>query len=277
MKLIGGIIFAVFAFILVSCITWCGSRNDFVPQGHEGYRINKPFMMGEAEFINTMVGPKSTGWTWRDFVSTVDMRPETYTEKYEILSSDNLNVSFNSHIRISLKAGTVREVVEKYSAEKWYVRNVKEQSRCIVRETVAPYKAYEIKAHRSKIATDILAKLKADYKNTPIVFETVSIGNIDYPNNVNKAIEAKLAAQQLLEKKAIELEMERKQAEIRIVESKGIAEAQRIINKTLTTNYLQHEAIQTYGKLAGSPNTTFVLMPTNPNGAGMPLILNSGK
>jgi len=67
----------------------------------------------------------------------------------------------------------------------------------------------------------------------------------------------------------------KKEAEVRIVEAKGIAEAQRIINQTLTKNYLQHEAIQAYGELAGSPNTTFVIMPTSPQGAGLPLIIGN--
>ncbi|PIP12145.1 MAG: band 7 protein, partial [bacterium (Candidatus Stahlbacteria) CG23_combo_of_CG06-09_8_20_14_all_40_9] len=64
-----------------------------------------------------------------------------------------------------------------------------------------------------------------------------------------------------------------KQAEVKVVEAKGIAQAQRIINRTLTVKYLQHEAIEAYKALAGSPNTTFIIMPTSPEGAGIPLII----
>jgi hypothetical protein len=67
------------------------------------------------------------------------------------------------------------------------------------------------------------------------------------------------------------------EAEIKIIEAQGLAKAQQIINSTLTPYYLQHEAIESYTKLAGSQNTTFVILPTSPNSAGMPLILNGAK
>ena len=59
-------------------------------------------------------------------------------------------------------------------------------------------------------------------------------------------------------------------AEIRIEEAKGIAEAQRIINATLTPNYLQHEAIGAQLEMASSPNHTTVYIPVGNN--GLPLV-----
>ena len=59
-------------------------------------------------------------------------------------------------------------------------------------------------------------------------------------------------------------------AEIKIEEAKGIAQAQKIINETLTTNYLQHEAIKAQEKMAGSPNHTTVYIPVGAN--GMPVV-----
>ena len=67
----------------------------------------------------------------------------------------------------------------------------------------------------------------------------------------------------------------RKQAEIKEIEAMGLARAQKIINSTLSRNYLQHEAIAAYEKLANSKNTTFVILPTSPHSTGMPLILNT--
>ena len=51
---------------------------------------------------------------------------------------------------------------------------------------------------------------------------------------------------------------------------RGIAEAQRIINATLTPNYLQHEAIQAQEEMAASPNHTTVYIPVGTN--GLPLV-----
>ena len=66
------------------------------------------------------------------------------------------------------------------------------------------------------------------------------------------------------------IDIAKKDAEIRIEEAKGIAKAQEIINRTLTPNYLQHEAIQAQLKMASSPNHTTVYIPSGPN--GIPII-----
>ena len=99
------------------------------------------------------------------------------------------------------------------------------------------------------------------------------MGNIDYPDVVARAVEKKLAAQQLLEEKETQKQIAQKDAEIRIEEAKGIAEAQRIINSTLTENYLQHEAINAQLRMAESPNHTTVYIPVGTN--GIPLVHQS--
>jgi hypothetical protein len=45
----------------------CSCRNNFVPEGHEAYHVNKPLMFGKQTFEGTVVGPSSTGITWRLF------------------------------------------------------------------------------------------------------------------------------------------------------------------------------------------------------------------
>jgi hypothetical protein len=66
------------------------------------------------------------------------------------------------------------------------------------------------------------------------------------------------------------VEVEKQKAEIKITEAGGIAEAQRIINATLTDKYLQHEAIQAQEKMADSPNHTTIYIPSGQN--GIPLV-----
>ena len=65
-------------------------------------------------------------------------------------------------------------------------------------------------------------------------------------------------------------EIAQRDAEIRIEEAKGIAQAQKIINATLTPNYLQHEAIQAQRTMANAPNHTTVYIPVGTN--GLPLV-----
>lgn len=65
------------------------------------------------------------------------------------------------------------------------------------------------------------------------------------------------------------VQVENQKAQIRIVEAGGIAEAQKIINATLTDRYLQHEAINAQKALADSPNHTTIYIPTGQNGIPM--------
>ena len=65
------------------------------------------------------------------------------------------------------------------------------------------------------------------------------------------------------------VKVEKQKAEIKVQEAKGIAEAQKIINETLSDRYLQHEAIQAQEHMADSPNHTTIYIPTGQNGIPM--------
>lgn len=65
------------------------------------------------------------------------------------------------------------------------------------------------------------------------------------------------------------VKVEKQKAQIRIEEAKGIAEAQSIVNATLTDKYLQHEAIQAQMEMAKSPNHSTVYIPVGNNGLPM--------
>lgn len=68
------------------------------------------------------------------------------------------------------------------------------------------------------------------------------------------------------------VEVEKKKAEVRVAEAHGIAESQRIISTSLTSNYLQYLAIGAQKEMAHSPNHTQVYIPSGPN--GIPLVKN---
>ncbi len=66
------------------------------------------------------------------------------------------------------------------------------------------------------------------------------------------------------------VKVQKQKAQIKIEEAKGIAEAQRIINGTLTPLYLQHEAIEAQIANAAGNNHTVVYIPSGNN--GIPLV-----
>jgi len=220
------------------CLTLTtGCSNPSTPAGHEGYVKENPRVWGKGGFRGALKGPVNFGVSlWRNQVENVDFRPQTYAESFQILAKDELNISFRFQTIIKVKPGTIKTVVEEFAGSKFYPRYIKEP-------------------------------LRAMYlKDTPFIPVSGVVGNIDYPKVVTEAVEKKLAAKQLLDEKETQREIAKKDAEIRIEEAKGIAEAQRIINSTLTKNYLQHEAINAQLKMASSPNHTTVYIPSGANG-----------
>jgi len=248
-----------------------GCTNPHAPAGHEGYVFEDPRVFGQGGFRGAVQGPGNYGISaWRNRVVNIDVRPTTYTEEFSILVKDDLNVAFRVHAVMKVEQGQVQSVVEEFGSEHWYPRFIKEPFRTIVRQSVQEYPSRELKAERDTIARTIETELSAYLETTPFEVVRLAVGNIDYPPVVSRAVEKKLAAKQLLEEKETQREIAQRDAEIRIEEAKGIAEAQKIINTTLTPNYLQHEAIQAQRAMANAPNHTTVYIPVGPN--GLPLV-----
>ena len=270
-KILGTTLLAAAAAIVLGSSTAC--TNPSTPAGHEGYVYEDPRLVGNGGFQGVVVGPGNYGVSLRrNQVVNIDVRPATYNETFQIMTQDELNVSFDFHSVIAVRSGTVREVVETYGAAEWYTRYLQKPLRTFVRETVQPYNSTEIKAHRVDISKAVQQRLDVYLQETPFEVISVVVGNIDYPKVVADAVEKKLAAQQLLQEKETQKAIMMKDAEIRIEEARGIAEAQKIINATLTPAYLQHEAIQAQLKMADSPNHTTVYIPVGTN--GVPLVQN---
>lgn len=150
--------------------------------------------------------------------------------------------------------------------------------RTVIRNIVSQYSSEEVySSKREQVANEIEKSLGEALTQTGLQINKFLIRSIRLPDEIDKAIQLKISAQQEAEAMQYKKQKATQEAEIKIIEAEGLAKAQRIINSTLTPYYLQHEAIQAYTKLAGAQNTTFVILPTSPNSAGMPLILNAAK
>ena len=230
-----------------------------------------PRVWGKGGFQGALKGPANFGVSlWRNEIENVDFRPQTYAETFNILAKDELNISFRFQTIIKVKPGTIKSVVEEYAGSQFYPRYIKEPMRAMVRKNVQTLESRQVKEKRNEIAEAVMNELTAYLSDTPFVAISGVVGNIDYPKVVTEAVEKKLAAKQLLDEKETQREIAKKDAEIRIEEARGIAEAQKIINSTLTKNYLQHEAINAQLKMASSPNHTTVYIPSGAN--GIPLV-----
>ncbi len=147
--------------------------------------------------------------------------------------------------------------------------------RTTIRNTVSQYTVKQLYVKRSDISSKIYQDAKVELYKKYVLLDNVMLRDIKLPQNIENAVQMKIKAQQDAEAAEFKKLKAIKDAEIKVEEAKGIAKAQSIINRTLTPNYLQHEAIAAYKELVNSKNATFVIMPTSDKGTGLPLILNA--
>lgn len=258
-----------------------GCSNESTPEGHVGYIHYQPLIFGEAAYVGTQTGPTSTGVAWQLYVTNVDVRAKNYTEEFHILSRDNLTVGFECHARIAVRGAAVRTLIEEMGSgtlvpntqwPEWYDRTVRQPYRSAVRDIVHEYEAYDIQTKTQEISAAILTRLREEYADSPIEFESISIGNIAYPAEINAEIQRKLAAEQDLERMARERQIAEQEAQIVVTNARGRAAAQRIVNETLTPLYVQHEMLESFTQLSRSQRVTVIATPTSDTG-GSPVVL----
>ena len=144
--------------------------------------------------------------------------------------------------------------------------------RTAIRDIIAQYEAKDIYSEkREEAAEKIAGKLKNDLKPRGIIIEQVLLRNVALPANLAKAIQEKLQAEQEAQKYDFILAREKKEKERKIIEAEGQRDAQKIINQSLTSNYLYYLYIKDLKEREGT-----IYVPTNPS-TGMPLFRDLGR
>ena len=122
----------------------------------------------------------------------------------------------------------------------------------------AKYTATQLITKRPEVKQDVTKALAERLEKRGIVIEDVNITDLQFSKAFNEAIEAVQIANRNIERARQELETTKIEAEKKIAEAEGAAEAQRLQQQTLTSELLQKQAIEKWdGKL-----------PTTYGGAG---------
>ncbi len=272
---------AIKSLALVGAIAALGAcSNPEVPAGHEGYIFYTPLIFGQMEFRDDLRGPATTGVSWRLDTINIDMRAKSYKEDFELLTSENLTVTFEVNTRLRLRPGTVRNIVEDWGGQQWYDWNVKERLRTTVREQVTEFSALAIQLETPKVRAQIEEKLREQLeidprtgKPSPVLIESVDVGEIHFPKEVAEAIERKIATKQELERQRYVLAQTVEEANEKVLKAIGEAKQQLTISSTLDPLYVQYRAIQAYRKIAQSNNQTTIVLPNSSKGTALPLVL----
>jgi regulator of protease activity HflC (stomatin/prohibitin superfamily) len=270
--------------VLLTVLLAAGCRNVDTPAGYVGY-VTQGALIGKAHFYGLQKGPTSSGLGWLLRVNNVSVTPYTYSEEFagdnSVLSRDNLRVAFRVHILWKVRPERVQDFVEHYSTlelggkaedvvQVAYRNFLREPLRTYARDEVQRLNGLEIKDRITGVGEAITQRIRTLAADTPFETMNVVVGNIQYPAEVANAVAEKMAATQVLERKQTEIDIEQRDAQKRVVQADGIARAMAIINERLTSQYLQHEAIEAQRAMVGSPNHTTVYLPIGP--LGVPIV-----
>ncbi len=142
------------------------------------------------------------------------------------------------------------------------------EARGAIYEEVAKVDSLQLHRLRDVLQTAIQESLQsrlADKDGDALQVSRVVVRALNTDPSIEASIREAVANQKKLEAKQISVDIAKKDAEIEIERARGIAEANRIINESLTAQYLQHEinvALQSFAENEGQ----LVVMPANMQG-----------
>lgn len=221
-------------------------------------------------------------------VFVYNVKWQSFTEKVDALSADDLPVSFQTAITIRPLAQEVYLLAEEVGPN-WYREIVRPQFLSAVRSVVANYPMVVVPERSTEIGNKIEAVMAESLKGRHLDVYSVSLAEIEFSSKVLRAIEDKQAKEQEKEQKEFEVAIAKREGEIAKIRAqaegdalrmraegeadsirtraKGQSEAQDMLAKTLTPEYLRL-------KLYDSPNSKMILLPQNMN---VPMVLNPGE
>jgi len=151
------------------------------------------------------------------------------------------------------------------------------EARSAIYEQVSEIDSLQLHKQREVLQNAVLAELQERLeKSDPgdIIITRVVVRALNTDPSIEAAIREAVEAEKRLEAKQVQVEIAKKDAEIEIERAKGIAEANNIINESLTAEYLQHEINKALQKFADNDGSV-VVIPANMQ--GFDLILDSGQ
>lgn len=181
------------------------------------------------------------------------------------LTKEGLEVSVDFTALYRLEEDRAAEVYREVGLD--YVgKLIRPEIRGVIRDVVSQYEAKDLYSEKRQEASIQMERLLKDrLEGRGIVIEQAVIRNVQLPASLAKAIQEKLASEQESQRYDFVLQKEQKEADRKRIEAEGQRDAQKIINESLSTEYLNYMYIR---ELKDRQGTIYV--PTNPAN-GLPM------
>lgn len=177
------------------------------------------------------------------------------------LSADGLTLTLEITVWFRLNPGEAPQLLRTIGVN-YIDKIVRPAIRTSLRDMAVMFVATDIySAKRENYIRAVTEDIEKSFQGRGIILEKVLLRNVALPDKVREAIDEKISAEQRAQQMVFVLQKERQEAERKEVEAIGIAEAQRVINETISQPYLQWKYIETLKELVNSPNNSFIITP----------------
>ena len=208
-------------------------------------------------------------------VHELDIKTQEIKERASVPSKEGLIMGLEASVLYHLQPERAAEVLRTVGTDYANVLLVP-NFRSAIRGVTASNTASALYSDsREGIARQILTELQNQVQARGIVVERVLLRDLQLPETLKHAIEAKQQAQQEAQRMEFVLQKERQEAERKRVEAAGIKDFQDIVTQGISDKLLEWKGIEATIELARSSNTK-VIVVGNPK-SGLPLIYAAEK
>lgn len=239
----------------------------YVPAGHVGVLTLFGRVTGEVLPEGThLVNPFKSN-------NVMSVRTQELKEQASVPSNEGLIVTLDTSLLFRLSPQSAADVYR--SIGPGYIQVVAEPTlRSAIRSVTAAHSANALyTGERETVARQIADELRRDLAKRGLEVEAVLLRDVQLPQMLARAIEAKQQAEQEALRMNFVLDKEKREAERKRIEAGGIRDFQQIVAQGISPQLLTWKGIEATEKLAGSDNAKVVIIGSGRG--GLPIILGS--
>ena len=208
-------------------------------------------------------------------VHQLDIKTQEVKERAAVPSKEGLIMGLEASVLYHLDPARAAEVFQKVGVDYPNVLLVPNVRSAIRGVTAANTAASLYSDARETIARQILTDLQTQVQPRGITIENVLLRDLQLPDTLKQAIEAKQQAQQEAQRMEFVLQRERQEAERKRVEAQGIKDFQNIVTEGISDKLLHWKGIEATIELSKSQNAKVVVVGNPKN--GLPLLFSADK
>jgi len=215
-----------------------------------------------------------------------DATEEVYPETLAVLTADKINLKFQLEVRVGIDRSDEKKLLSLFdrvmvspqekmiTRQDLYSRYGRPEAVSAAKNVLRPRKIDEILGEGEKIEKEIFAKFTEQLKGSPLKVYSARITNYDWPDVIEKAMEARKereieieSEKSKIERALVEAEGRRRVAEeeykVQMLQAKMHADYNEVVANSLkgSPEYLQWRKIEMMQQFASGPNNDIILVP----------------